>query len=178
MPGFPEDIHDRDDRTDRDHRTPARPFPAREVSGLAAAARARAVVPARAGFRLWLQPLDPVSVVHEFEGIPEHQPHRVHQLPETLGLDLRDRSAVELVHGTRQHGPVRRALYLLLPLPWSRAGNPARPEDPRRRNLAADLSLPARAVFHRDRHGLEIVSRPAHRPRKGGARLGLDELSL
>jgi hypothetical protein len=69
-------------------------------------------------------------------------------------------------------------LYIFLPFPWSRAGNPARPEDPRGRNSAANLSLPPRAVFHSDRDGLEIVSRPGHRPRKGDARLGLGELSF
>ena len=42
---------------------------------------------------------------------------------------------------------------------------------------AADLSLPARALLHRDRHGVEAVSRSRHRARKGRPRLGLDELS-
>src|SRR5580693_10609922 len=155
-----------------------RPLPAQPLPRLAAAARARAIIPARAGFRLWLQSLDPVSVVHEFEGIPDDQPHRFHELPETVELDLRNRPAIELVHGAHQHGPVWRALHLLLPLPWSRAGNPARPEDPRGRNSAANLSLPPRAVFHSDRHGLEIVSRPGHRPREGDARFGLGGLSF
>ena len=68
-------------------------------------------------------------------------------------------------------------LYVgLLPVPRPDARDPARPEDPRRRHPAADLSLSAGALLHRHRHGLEAVPRSAHRARKGGARLGLDEL--
>ena len=51
-------------------------------------------------------------------------------------------------------------LYVVF-LPRARpdAGDPARSEDPRRRHSAADLSLSARALLHRHRHGLEAVSR-------------------
>ena len=79
------------------------------------------------------------------------QARRPRQLPEALELDLRDRSAVELVHGDRQYGHFRRALCRLLPGPRPDAGDPARPEDPRRRHSAPDLSLSARAVVHRHR---------------------------
>ena len=103
--------------------------------------------------------------------------HRPRQLPEALELDLRDRSAVELVHGDRQHGHFRRALYRLLPRPRPDARDPARPEDPRRGHPAADLSLSAGAVVHRHRHGVEAVSRSGHRPREGGARSGAGRAS-
>ena len=58
------------------------------------------------GFNLWTLLL----VLHQFEGLHQLQVHRLRQLPEALELDLRDRPAVELVHGDRQYGPVRRAL--------------------------------------------------------------------
>ena len=52
------------------------------------------------GFILWTI----VSLLHQFEGL--RQPNIVGWLnyQEALGLDVRDRSAVELVHRDRQHG--------------------------------------------------------------------------
>ncbi len=43
------------------------------------------------------------------------------------------------------------------------AGDPSGPEDPRRGRAAADLSVSDGAVVHRDRDGVEMVSRPRHR---------------
>ena len=83
------------------------------------------------------------------------------QLSEAVELDLRDRPAVELVHGDRQHGHFRRPLCRVLSLSRPDAGDSARPENPRRGNLAADLSVSAGAFLHRHRHRVEAVSRSA-----------------
>ena len=140
-------------------------------------ARSRAVVPAGPDFRIWLQSLDGISLLHEFKSLHEFQSDRPRQLRKALELDVRDRSAVKLVHRDRQHRHFRRALYRLLPRTRPDAGDPARSEDPRRGHSAADLSLSACAVVHRHRHGVEAVSRSGHWARKSRPRLGLDQLS-
>ncbi len=53
------------------------------------------------------------------------------------------------------------SLYIIISLrARPAAGDPDRPEDPRRRHVPPDLPLPAGAVLHRHRHGLEVVSQP------------------
>ena len=126
------------------------------------------------GFNLWTFFLSFTNS----KGFTSTKLDRPRQLPEALELDLRDRPAVELVHGDRQHGHFRRTLCRVLPDPRPHARDPARPEDSRRRHPAPDLSLSARAVVHRHRHGVEALPRSGHRARESRPRLGLDELQV
>ncbi len=61
-----------------------------------------------------------------------------------------------------------------------RAGGAARPAHPRRERAAHDLSLSARGVVRRDRHGLELAaqSRPRHPEVRAQSRLGEFPLRL
>ena len=58
------------------------------------------------------------------------------------------------------------------------AGDPPRPEDPRRRRAAHDLPLPDGALLHRHRHGVEVVPQSRHRAAEGGAGLGLENFTF
>ena len=169
-----EDAHDHDrlrpsSRTDR-ARARAASHARPRCSDLAAEARARAVLPAGADLRLRLQSLDAVSVLHQLQG--------VHQLNFIGWANYQ-----KLWNWTFETDPPSNwytaivnmglfgGLYVIFCLVLGlTAGDPARPEDPRRRHPAADLSLSAGAVLHRHRHGVEAVSRSGHRPREGGAR--------
>src|SRR5215472_12412752 len=112
-------LPDGPESTSRSARSPSRPD---SQTGSRALLRPAAVL------RLWLQPLDATFIFHQLESFHQLQPCRACQLPEALDLDLPDRSAVELVHGTGQHGPVRRSLCRLLPYSRINAGDPARPK--------------------------------------------------
>ena len=57
----------------------------------------------------------------------------------------------ELDHGAQQSRHLRLALHRHLHGARPRSRDPARPEDPRRRRAAADLSLPDGALLHRHR---------------------------
>jgi hypothetical protein len=48
--------------------------------------------------------VEAVPLVHQLESVRVDQARRPAELPEALDLDLRNRSAIELVYGARQHG--------------------------------------------------------------------------
>src|ERR1700737_2527087 len=105
-------MHVCNDRSGRRNRWPAEPRAARTHSGSRAEARSRAVVPARLDFRIWLQSLDGIFVLYEFEGVREYQADRPRQLRKALELDVRDRPAVKLVHRDFQNGFFGRPLIV------------------------------------------------------------------
>src|SRR5467141_2471025 len=173
-----EGVHVCNNRSRRRNRSPTAPHATDTHLGCRAEARSRAVVSTRLDFCIWLQSLDRISVLHEFEGVREFQADRPRELRKALELDVRDRPSVKLVHRDCQHWHFRRALYRLLSRARPHTGNSARSEDPRRGHSPSDLSLSARVVVHRHRHGVEAFSRSGHRAGKGRPRLGLDQLQV
>ena len=137
---------------------------------LVAAPRAGAVVRAGAGLRLRLQSVDACSC---------RSPTR---RPSPTSISSAGRTTRSCGPGLSK--PTRRRTGTPRSSTWgcsaasmsssacssACARDPARPEDPRRRHPAADLSLSAGALVHRHRHGMEAVPRSAHRPREGRAR--------
>src|SRR5260370_329877 len=149
-----EGVYGCNNRFRRRNRSRAEPHAADTPSRSRSEACSRAVVPAGLDFRIWLQSLDSIFVLYEFEGVHEYQADRPRQLREALELDVRDRPAVKLVHRDRQHRYFRRALYRLLSCPRPDTGDPARSEDPGRGHSPSDLLLSACAVVIRNSNGL------------------------
>ena len=129
------------------------------AAGGRAEARPGAKLHRHRGFRLRVHLLDDLSLVHQFEGVPEFRSDRDARLRAAVDVDAAERPTVELVHVDHQHGDLRPAVYRPVAGDRAVAGDPARPEDPRRRPAAADLSLSDGAVLHRDGRRLEMVSR-------------------
>ena len=84
----------------------------------------------------------------------------------------------ELVDVAREPRDLRHALYRPRHRDRPPAGDPARPEDPRRGRAAHDLPLSDGALVHRHRHGLEVAAQSRHRHPEDRARLGLHQLHL
>ncbi len=126
--------------------------------------------------RLRLHRLDGLSVVHQFQDLSLLCADRGARLSAAVALDLRERSAVLLVHLDHQHGDLRLPLYRHLPGARPVPRHPARPEDPWRGSAPADLPLSDGALLHCHRRCLEMV--PRSRPRAGtdAAPFWLDEL--
>ncbi len=106
--------------------------------------------------RIWLHRLYRLSVTDRQQDAAVLQHHRLCQLQQALG-------AAALVAGDHQSRHLRLVLYRHLLGARPRFGDPARPEDPRRRTAEADLSLSDGAVLHRHGDGVEMVSRSRHR---------------
>ena len=149
-----------------------------QAAGHPAEDRARAELRRRAGLRLRVHPVDDLSLLHELEDLPELHADRRPRLSAPVGLDVRRRPAVELVHLDHQSRHLRRALYRHLPRARPAPRDPARPENPRRGRAAADLPLPDGAVLHRHRRRLEVVPRSRPRPREDAARTGAGRASI
>ena len=143
------------------------------AAGLPAEARAGAELRAHPGLRLRLHPLHRRAVLHRLQ-----DPARLHTWVGFGELRATLSAHPQLDHRAEEPRRSSRSLYIVICTvlgPGPR--HPARPEDPRRRRAAADLSLSDGAVLHRHRRRLEMVPRSRHRPRARHASAGAGRAS-